>query len=103
MTEGRVPSQAEVLAWVAERWPAHVTPVWRAVKVGEEAGEVLGAVIKADLGIKRRSAIRTETAQLIVCAMALAEAEGFDWQEAVADEWQDMASRVWTKDGSPDV
>ena len=73
---GRTPSQAEVLAWVAERWPEHVTVPWRAIKVGEEAGEILGAVIKADLGIKPRSAIRTETAQTVICAMALGRGRG---------------------------
>lgn len=97
-----MPTQVQVLAWVAERWPNYVSTVWRAMKTGEEAGEVLGAVIKADLGLKPRSEIRKETAQLVVCAMGLAEAEGFDLWNAVADEWQDMATRVWPT-GTSDV
>lgn len=90
-----MPRQAEVLAWVAARWPEYTSVEWRAMKVGEEGGEVLGAVIKASLGLKPRSEIAVESAQTVVCLMALAEAEGFDLWAAVREEWHDMASRTW--------
>lgn len=89
------PTQAEVLAWVRERWPNHTTPVWRAMKLGEEAGEVLGAVVKESVGLKTKSDIATETAQAVLCAMALAESVGFNLQQAIMVEWQDCATRVW--------
>lgn len=73
-----LPTQAEVLEWVAARWPDMTTTEWRAIKVGEESGEVLGAVIKAALGLKPRSEIGVEAAQTVLCLMALAAAEGFD-------------------------
>lgn len=93
--EATLPSQADMLAWVAARWPDHVSPVWRAVKVGEEAGEVLGAVVKESIGLKPKSAIEVEAAQVVLCVMALAESCGFDLWAAVAAEWHDLASRTW--------
>jgi NTP pyrophosphatase (non-canonical NTP hydrolase) len=56
-----MPTQADVLAWVARRWPNRTTPIWRAGKLCEEAGEVMGAVIKV---------------------------VGFDLWRAVADEYE---------------
>jgi NTP pyrophosphatase (non-canonical NTP hydrolase) len=89
------PSQADVLAWVATRWPHHATTERRALKFGEEAGEVLGAVIKESVGQKTKADIATEAAQAQLCLMALAESVGFDLRQAVLDEWQDCATRVW--------
>lgn len=92
---GEFPTQAQVLAWVAERWPDHTQPVWRAMKMGEEAGEVLGAVVKSELGLKPASQIAVETAQTVLCAMSLAESVGFDLWEAIVADWETMKTRVW--------
>lgn len=92
----KIPTQAEVLAWVAERWPGYTAPVWRAIKMGEEAGEVLGAVTKAELGLKPESEIAVETAQTVLCAMSLAESVGFDLWAAVAADWETMKTRTWS-------
>lgn len=83
-----MPTQADVLAWVADRWPNRTTPIWRAGKLSEEAGEVMGAVIKVDEGRKTVEDIRMEAAQVVICAMGLAESVGFDLWQAVADEWK---------------
>ena len=93
-----LPTQADVLAWTADRWPDHVTPTWRAMKLGEETGEVLGAVIKSSEGVGGKSSddIRVETAQVVICAMALAESVGFDIWRAVEAEWERCASREWS-------
>lgn len=90
------PTQEEVHKWVQSRWPNHVSPLWRAVKLGEEVGEVLGAVIKMDEGDGRKSVddVRLETAQVVICAMALAAAAGFDLDCAVADEWSRLSESV---------
>lgn len=92
----RVPRQAEVLAWVAARWPDYTSPVWRAMKAGEEAGEILGAVTKEELGLKPPGTIAVESAQAVLCIMSLAESVGFDLWEAVAADWETMKTRTWS-------
>lgn len=82
------PTQADTLAWVAARWPDRTTPIWRAAKLCEEAGEVMGAVIKTDEGRKTAADVAQETAQVVICAMALAESVGFDLFGEVAKEYQ---------------
>lgn len=82
-------TQAQVLAWVEERWPDRTTPIWRAAKLCEEAGEVMGAVIKSGETPARKTEadIAQETAQLVICAMGVAESVGFDLWAEVADEF----------------
>lgn len=63
----------------------------------EEAGEILGAVLKSELGLKPVSEIAVETAQTVLCAMSLAESVGFDLWAAVAADWETMKTRVWAK------
>lgn len=82
-----MPTQAQTLEWMRRRWPERTDPIWRALKLGEEAGEVQGAVIKMDEGRKTLADLSTETAQLVICAMALAESAGFDLEAAIATEW----------------
>lgn len=82
------PTQADVFEWARDRWPDRVTPVWRALKLGEEAGEVQGAVVKMTEGRKSLDDLAQETAQLVICAMALAESAGFNLDAAVAAEWE---------------
>ena len=84
-----IPTQAEVLEWTRARWPNHCDPRSRALKLGEEAGEVLGAVVKMSEGRKTLSDLATELAQLRLCAMALAESAGIDLDKATAAEWMD--------------
>ena len=93
-------NQAEVLEWVADRWPDYTEPIWRAVKVGEEAGEVLGAIIKSQEGVggKNISDVAQETAQLVLCAMALAESCGFDLNAEIEAEWERCLVRVWVSE-----
>lgn len=93
---GRV-AQEDVLAWVRERWPAYTAPIWRAAKLGEEAGEVLGAVIKSQEGVGGKGLIDVaqETAQVVLCAMALAESCGFDLAHEVEVEWERCLVRTW--------
>lgn len=85
---GVSPTQAQTLEWVRERWPSRDTPMWRALKLGEEAGEVQGAVVKLSEGRKTLDDLAAETAQLVICAMALAESAGFDLQAEVRAEWE---------------
>lgn len=89
------PSQQEVLAWTRQRWPDKCDPVSRAMKVGEEAGEVIGAVVKMNEGRKTKADLAFECAQLVLCVQALAESAGFDLAEYVEAEWQTIQRRVW--------
>lgn len=86
-TLATVATQAQTLEWVSERWPDRTDSMWRALKLGEEAGEVQGAVIKMAEGRKTLGDLAAETAQLVICAMALAESAGFDLQRSIAAEW----------------
>lgn len=89
------PAQADVLAWVAERWPDCTGPLWRAAKLCEEAGEVMGAVVKMHEGRKTLADLAQETAQVVICAMALAESAGFGLDAAVSDEFARCAGPAW--------
>lgn len=81
-----MPSQADALAWVRNKhWPT--TPEARALKMAEEAGEVCGAVTKIPEGRKTIDDLRMELAQLVLCAMTVAEASMIDLWDAVAEEW----------------
>lgn len=82
------PSQRDAFEYVRERWPWATDAQSRALKLGEEAGEVQGAVIKMGEGRKTIDDLRMELAQLVLCAMALAESAGFDLQEALGAEYQ---------------
>jgi len=83
-----MPTQAQTLEWVRRQWPGHTDPRSRALKLGEEAGEVLGAVVKMDEGRKTLADLAMELAQLVICAMALAESAGIDLEQAIAAEWE---------------
>ena len=85
----QLPTQREVLDWVRSQWPDSTSLLWRALKLGEEVGEVQEAVVKMSEEPPRKSAIdlAQETAQLTLCAMALAEAAGFDLQSEICAEW----------------
>lgn len=86
-TEIPFPTQKQTLDWVASKWADRTTPIWRAAKLCEEAGETIGAVIKLDEGRKTLDDIKMETAQVVICAMALAESVGFDLWDAVVGEY----------------
>lgn len=82
-----LPTQRQVLDWVRRHYPSKADPEGRALKLGEEAGGVQGAVIKIAEGRKTIEDLRTELAQLALCTMGLAESVGVDLQAAVGSEW----------------
>jgi NTP pyrophosphatase (non-canonical NTP hydrolase) len=91
------PTQKDTLDFVRERWPHHVSPQARLNKLGEEYGEVVGAFVKMGDGTGRKTLadLAQETAQMVICAMALAEAAGFDLLVEIADEWERSCNRKW--------
>lgn len=82
---GAIPTQAQCFAW-AHRRGHPLSLEARALKLGEEAGEVQGAVIKIPEGRKTLADLKQEAAQLVLCILTLAEAGGFSLWEAVAAE-----------------
>ena len=97
MTTRTVPTQKDTLDFVRVHWPKHVHVQARVNKLVEECGEVMGAWVKMGDGTGRKSItdLAQETAQLVICAMALAEAAGFDLENEIADEWERANVRVW--------
>jgi NTP pyrophosphatase (non-canonical NTP hydrolase) len=96
-----LPPQKAALDFVRDRWPATTAPLWRAAKVAEEAGEVVGAVIKADqrLSGKTMDDVAKERAQVIICCLGLAESCGFDLVAEVWREWNACHERTWELNG----
>lgn len=94
---GVSPTQKMTLDFVRDRWPDKVDVQSRLNKLGEEYGEIVGAFVKMNdgTGRKRLGDLAQETAQLTICAMALAEAAGFDLFYEVRAEWERCRTRVW--------
>ncbi len=98
---GLGPTQRQTLDFVKDRWPHMADPQSRLNKLGEEYGEVLGAFVKSLDGTGRKTVtdVAQETAQLVICAMALAESMGFDLEDEIADEWERCETRIWPSGG----
>lgn len=89
------PTNDEVLAWVRERWPHRCDLTNRAMKLGEEAGEVIGAVVRIEEGRGSTDHLAKELAQLVMCIKGIAAIAGIDVETAVANEWDEMQTRQW--------
>jgi NTP pyrophosphatase (non-canonical NTP hydrolase) len=98
-----VPTQAETLTFVKERWPHMADAQSRLNKMGEEYGEIVGAFVKMrdNTGRKTLVDLAQETAQLAICVMAFAEANGFDLRREVAEEWERATHRQWVGTPAP--
>lgn len=88
------PSQADVLDWCARHGYA-TDMASRAMKLTEEAGEVMGAVIKIPEGRKTLTDLGQELAQLTICAMTVAEAAELDLDTEIAVEWKRANPLDW--------
>lgn len=85
--------QQQVAVWQAETFPDHQHPLVKAGKVAEEAGEVVGAVIKVLDGRRRVEDVAAEAAEVVVCLLGLAESLGFDLDVAVQEQWATVRAR----------
>jgi len=81
--------QDEVGPWQRTRWPMTATVERTAMKVGEEAGEVLGAVIKCGEGRRTVEDVANELADVLITACACADLHGIDLQDAVSRRWNE--------------
>lgn len=88
------PTQQDVMRWV-ETKRLSTTVDARLKKLGEEVGEVFGAVVALDEGRLGKFNIAQELAQTTICLLGLAEALGIDLDIAVRTEWTQMQTRTW--------
>lgn len=77
---------------IAKRWPSS-TPFKQVAKVGEEAGEAMGAAIKHDEGRKTEQDVRNELADTIIAAIGALQARGADAAQTVFDRWVEVSNR----------
>lgn len=107
--DGLNPFAADVSAWHARELPG--APTWaRVSKVAEEAGELVGALLKvrqqAENGYRPErdyaAEARLELADVIISAMGAAEALGVvDVDELVAARWADVRKRRFATAPAP--
>jgi NTP pyrophosphatase (non-canonical NTP hydrolase) len=77
---------------IEKRWPTS-TAFKQVAKVGEEAGEAIGAAIKHDEGRKTEQHVRDELADTIIAAIGALQARGADAAETVLDRWVEVSKR----------
>jgi NTP pyrophosphatase (non-canonical NTP hydrolase) len=82
--------QAEVWAMTQELFPHRADPRSRALKFAEEAGEVVGAVVKHDEGRMSLDDIESEIADATIVLASLCGSLGLDYA-AVLRRWWSMA------------
>lgn len=83
------PTQEKVMAWVRRQGFSETIEA-RTMKLAEEAGEVVGAVVKIPEGRKTMDDLAQELAQLVICAMGVAQAADMELWHAVEEEWERM-------------
>lgn len=84
-------NQKDVLAWRRQAFVHQPDVIIQAAKVAEEAGEVLGAVVKRHQGVKQHidwtDEIKKEMADLYFAMLTVAELEGWDFNENATAQW----------------
>lgn len=82
----------DIWAHIAQRWPS-ADPFSQACKVAEEAGEVVGAVIKQREGRRTEDDVLDELADTVIAAVAAIQARHDCAELVVLDRWQQVKSR----------
>jgi NTP pyrophosphatase (non-canonical NTP hydrolase) len=90
-------NQADVFNWRVRAFKHPPSSLLQAAKVAEEAGEVLGAVVKKQTGVKQHidwaEEIKKEISDLLFAMFTVAEIEGFDLLETAAKHWEEVSQR----------
>ena len=90
-------NQKDVFDWRVSAFAHPPSKLLQAAKCAEEAGEVLGAVVKRETGVKQHidwtEEIKKELADLLFAMFTVAEMEGFDLLENAAEKWQEVSQR----------
>ncbi|BBY78914.1 hypothetical protein H7I53_18120 [Mycolicibacterium pulveris] len=82
----------DIWTHVTQRWPTS-TPFTQACKVAEEAGEVVGAVIKQREGRRTEEAVLDELADTVIAAISAIQARSDSAEQVVLDRWVQVRSR----------
>jgi phosphoribosyl-ATP pyrophosphohydrolase len=85
--------QGAVGVWRDARWPMNKTVDRSAMKVAEEAGEVVGAAVKMAEGRASMWNLATEAADTVIALYGLAHAAGFDLDLHVRERWAEVQAR----------
>lgn len=85
--------QLEVGPWQRERWPMTATRERATLKLGEEAGELLGAVVKLEEGRRTPQDVRDEIGDVLIALASVADLHGFDLHDCVAQRWAEVQTR----------
>lgn len=94
----RMPTTAEVGAWLVATFGPERSVVEQALVVAEETGELCRAVVKRAQKVRGTDeewsyAIRGEAADVVITLLSLAHTEGFDLETEVARRWREVSSR----------
>ncbi|HZQ33693.1 MAG TPA: MazG-like family protein [Mycobacterium sp.] len=94
----------QVLAggWTDSRFPDDDLKQ-RGLVLGEETGEVLRCILKAEQGIrggreKWLAELPAETADVFFCLAALAHRAGFNLSDAIFARWEELNQRTYTSE-----
>lgn len=89
--------QKEVFAWRQQAFDCPPTLLLQAAKMAEEAGEVIGAVVKKLQRVKQDTdwseEIKKEMADLMFVMFVVAELEGFDLLENAGEQWKTVSQK----------
>jgi NTP pyrophosphatase (non-canonical NTP hydrolase) len=87
--------QAAVGVWQSDVFGDHRDPTTKAGKVCEEAGEVMGAVIRLLEAVPRATLqdVAGEAGDVVISLAGLSELLGFDLDVAIAERWADVRGR----------
>lgn len=92
-------NQKEVLNWRIKAFVSQPTTLLQAAKIAEEAGEVLGAVLKRHQGIKQHinwsEELKKEMCDLLYAMFTVAELEGFDLLATAGENWKEVKQRTY--------
>lgn len=94
--------QAEVHAWVLHNF-GNSNELATYGGLVEETGEVMQAAVKRSSGIRGThdewtAKIRKESADVFIKLCDIAQFEGFDLDDAIADRWAVVRQRDWKAD-----
>lgn len=91
--------QDEVAEWHARELSPNPNPLATAAKVCEEAGELVGAVIKfgerRDDGTDWNAETRKEMGDVLISLCMAAQAQGWSLRDVVGERWATVSQRTF--------
>lgn len=85
--------QAEINEWQRSRWPDTAVVPYPALKLAEEVGEVVGAVVKVNEGRATLIDLKNEIGDAMISLLNLAETYGINTEMAFLSRWHNDVSQ----------